>query len=117
MKLCGGDTYKNIWLKIKVPHPSYPSTRVSVQVPNLGIHLSPARYYRIMELLSMLYDTMENCGQSTVDNFQAQFAPWSSADIATDARILVWKVWAHVFNYKEDKLVGYIDDEREIVTI
>ncbi|KAG8658937.1 uncharacterized protein LOC110610326 isoform X2 [Manihot esculenta] len=77
--------------QIKVPHPSYPSTRVSVQVPNLGIHLSPARYYRIMELLSMLYDTMENCGQSTVDNFQAQFAPWSSADIATDARILVWK--------------------------
>ncbi|XP_048235070.1 uncharacterized protein LOC8261314 isoform X2 [Ricinus communis] len=77
--------------QIKVPHPSYPSTRISVQVPNLGIHFSPERYYRLMELLNMLNDTMENYGQSAVDNLQTQFAPWSSADIATEARILVWK--------------------------
>ncbi|XP_050216889.1 uncharacterized protein LOC126667840 isoform X2 [Mercurialis annua] len=77
--------------QIKVPHPRYPSTRMSIQIPNLGIHFSPARYCRFMELLNMLYDTMGNYGQSAVDNFQTQFAPWSSADIATEARILVWK--------------------------
>lgn len=79
-------------LKIKVPHPSYPSTCISIQVPNLGIHFSPARYRRLMELLNILYDTMEAHGQSTVDYFQPELAPWSPADLATDARILVWKV-------------------------
>ncbi|XP_065863891.1 uncharacterized protein [Euphorbia lathyris] len=77
--------------QIKVPHPSYPSTRISVQVPNLGIHLSPTRYSKLMELLNMLYETMDNCSQSAVDNFQTQFAPWSSAEMTTEARILVWK--------------------------
>ncbi|RVX21853.1 putative ribonuclease H protein [Vitis vinifera] len=77
--------------QIKVPHPSYPSTRVSVQVPNLGIHFSPARYYRLMELLDILYGTMEKSNKSTVENYQAGLAPWSLADLATDARILVWR--------------------------
>ncbi|XP_059444630.1 uncharacterized protein LOC132176414 [Corylus avellana] len=77
--------------QIKVPHPSYPSTCISIQVPNLGIHFSPARYGRLMELLNILYGTMETCGQPTVDNFQAELAPWSPTDLATDARILVWK--------------------------
>ena len=79
-------------LKIKVPHPSYPSTCISIQVPNLGIHFSPARYGRLMELLNILYGTMETCGQPTVENFQAELAPWSPTDLGTDARILVWKV-------------------------
>ncbi|XP_062178337.1 uncharacterized protein LOC133883124 isoform X2 [Alnus glutinosa] len=77
--------------QIKVRHPSYPSTCISIQVPNLGIHFSPARYGRLMELLNILYGTMETCGQPTVDNFQAELAPWSPTDLATDARILVWK--------------------------
>lgn len=77
--------------QIKVPHPSHPSTRVSVQVPNLGIHFSPARYFRLMELLNILIGTMETCGQTTLDKFQAELAPWNPADLATNARILVWK--------------------------
>lgn len=80
-------------MKIKVPHPSCPSTRISIQVPILGIHFSPARYCRLMGLLKILYGTMETGSHPTVDNFQAEFAPWSPADLATDARILVWKVY------------------------
>ncbi|KAF3970469.1 hypothetical protein CMV_005848 [Castanea mollissima] len=77
--------------QIKVPHPRYPSTCISIQVPNLGIHFSPARYSRLMELLNIVYGTVEARGQSTVDCFQAELAPWSPADIANDARILFWK--------------------------
>lgn len=77
--------------QIKVASPHCPSTRISVQVPNLGIHFSPARYFRLMELLNILYGTMENCGQSTVDNFQTVVAPWNPADLAVHARILVWR--------------------------
>uniref|UniRef100_A0A7N0UXF0 PH domain-containing protein n=1 Tax=Kalanchoe fedtschenkoi TaxID=63787 RepID=A0A7N0UXF0_KALFE len=76
--------------QIKAPHPIYPSTRVSVQVPNLGIHFSPARYYRIMELLNILYGTLDNV-QPSVDTFDSEMAPWHPADLATSARILVWK--------------------------
>ncbi|KAH1088253.1 hypothetical protein AAZX31_07G215500 [Glycine max] len=77
--------------QIKVPHPSYPSTLISIQVPNLGIHFSSERYFRIMELLSLLYETMENCSQPTTDNFQSKVVPWSPVDLATDGRILIWK--------------------------
>ncbi|XP_038885839.1 elongation factor 1-gamma-like [Benincasa hispida] len=34
-------------MAIKVPHPSYPSTRISIQVPNLGIHISLYVYYAL----------------------------------------------------------------------
>ncbi|KAK4265962.1 hypothetical protein QN277_026944 [Acacia crassicarpa] len=77
--------------QIKVPHPSYPSTRISVQVPNLGIHFSPERYFKIMELLNIFYGTIESCSQPTADNFQAKLSSWSPADLATDGRILVWR--------------------------
>ncbi|XP_044485071.1 uncharacterized protein LOC123210663 isoform X2 [Mangifera indica] len=76
--------------QIKVPHPSYPSTRVSVQVPNLGVHFSPERYLRLMELLNLLKGTMETYGQPCIDDFQANLAPWCPADLAVEARILVW---------------------------
>lgn len=79
-------------LKIKAPHPSYPSTRISVQVPNLGVHFSPSRYRRLMELLDILYGTMETCSQPAANDFQAKLTSWSSADLASDAKILVWKV-------------------------
>ncbi|KEH32375.1 calcium-dependent lipid-binding-like protein [Medicago truncatula] len=77
--------------QIKVPHPSYPSTLISIQVPNLGIHLSSERYFRIMELLNILYQTMEICSQPASDSFQSKLTPWGPADLATDGRILVWK--------------------------
>ncbi|KAF7837665.1 putative vacuolar protein sorting-associated protein [Senna tora] len=77
--------------QIRVPHPNYPSTRISVQVPNIGIHFSPERYTKIMDLLNIFYGTIETCSQPTADNFQAKIAPWGPSDLATDGRILVWK--------------------------
>ncbi|KAF9594340.1 hypothetical protein IFM89_030469 [Coptis chinensis] len=77
--------------KIKVPHPSYPSTRISIQVPNLGVHFSPARYSRLVELLNKFYRTVENGDVTASENFHSGLALWSPADLATEARILVWR--------------------------
>ncbi|XP_061360270.1 uncharacterized protein LOC133304277 isoform X2 [Gastrolobium bilobum] len=77
--------------QIKVPHPSYPSTLISIQVPNLGVHFSSERYFRIMELLNILYKTMETCSEPPADSLQSKLAPWSPSDLASDGRILVWK--------------------------
>lgn len=45
-----------------------------------------------MELLNILYGTMETYGQPTADSLQAELAPWNPADLAIDAKILVWGV-------------------------
>nr|GEV02157.1 vacuolar protein sorting-associated protein 62 [Tanacetum cinerariifolium] len=76
--------------QIKVPHPCHPSTRVSVQVPTLGIHLSPSRFSLLMELLKILSGTIES-GTKLVEDYQAEHAPWSSPDLATEVQILVWR--------------------------
>ncbi|GAB2216278.1 hypothetical protein Droror1_Dr00024048 [Drosera rotundifolia] len=77
--------------QIKVPHPSYPWMRISVQVPNLGIHVSPARYSRVVELLNFLYSTMQSTGAPLDEDDQSKLTPWSSADMDIEARVLVWK--------------------------
>ncbi|KAG8370579.1 hypothetical protein BUALT_Bualt14G0131800 [Buddleja alternifolia] len=77
--------------QIKAPHPNHPSTRVSVQIPSLGIHFSPARYLRLNELLNILNGAMLIAEQHTVENSQTGLVPWSPPDLATEARILVWK--------------------------
>ncbi|KAK1307202.1 hypothetical protein QJS10_CPA10g01570 [Acorus calamus] len=77
--------------QIKIPHPSYPSTRISVQVPNLGMHFSPARYGRLMDLLNILYGSKENSDQNSDGYLQTGLVPWYPADLASDARILVWR--------------------------
>ncbi|KAM3341348.1 putative protein isoform X1 [Capsicum galapagoense] len=77
--------------QIKVPHPGLPSMRVSVQVPNFGVHFSPARYRRLMELLDILYRTMPETEQPAIENLPPEYAPWYPPDLATEARILVWK--------------------------
>lgn len=41
-------------VQIRVPHPNYPSTRLAIKVPRLGIHFSPARYHRLMSVLSAI---------------------------------------------------------------
>ncbi|XP_052204938.1 uncharacterized protein LOC127809843 isoform X2 [Diospyros lotus] len=77
--------------QIKVPHPRYPSTRISVQVPSLGVHFSPARYCRLMELFNLLCGAAQSSAVSDFENVQAEFVPWYPPDLATEARILVWK--------------------------
>ncbi|PKA57778.1 hypothetical protein AXF42_Ash015155 [Apostasia shenzhenica] len=81
--------------QIKVPHPKYPSTRISVQVPNLGIHFSAERYSRILNLLDLFYGSCRSVGHDSSGVLQAGSVPWLPADFATDARILVWKGFGH----------------------
>lgn len=80
------------WWKIKVPHPGHPSMRVSVQVPNFGLHFSPVRYRRLMELLDILYRAMPDTEQPAIENLPPEYAPWYPPDLAIEARILVWRV-------------------------
>ncbi|KAG5388182.1 hypothetical protein IGI04_029723 [Brassica rapa subsp. trilocularis] len=77
--------------QIKVPHPSHPSTRISIQVPNIGVHFSPTRYMRIMQLSDILYGAMKTYSQTPLDDIPDGIQPWSPADLVSDARILVWK--------------------------
>ncbi|XP_010266663.1 PREDICTED: uncharacterized protein LOC104604129 isoform X2 [Nelumbo nucifera] len=77
--------------QIKVPHPRYPSTRVSIQVPNLGIHFSPARYCRVQQLLNLFRCSVDNTDQTMSETFQMGLAPWNPADLSTEAKILVWR--------------------------
>ncbi|KAM3227150.1 hypothetical protein ACQJBY_059203 [Aegilops geniculata] len=77
--------------QIKVPHPSYPSTRVSFQVPNLDIHFSPKRYCKIVELLGVVYQLKGNNNEESSSYENGNLAPWHPADLAGDARTLVWR--------------------------
>lgn len=76
--------------QIKLRHPNHPSTRISIQVPTLGIHFSPTRYYRLMELLNTFYGTMPTT-ESGSESSVAYFGPWNPPDLATEARVLVWR--------------------------
>ncbi|XP_057809782.1 uncharacterized protein LOC131024279 [Salvia miltiorrhiza] len=76
--------------QIKVPRPNHPSTRISVQIPSLGIHFSPNRYFRLNELLNLLNGAMHSDEQH-VEHLQTGLVPWNPPDLATEARILVWR--------------------------
>jgi vacuolar protein sorting-associated protein 13A/C len=80
-------------MKIKVPHPNYPSTRVSFQVPNLDIHFSPKRYCKIVELLGVLNDLKGSSNENSNEDKSGSLPPWYLADLAADARTLVWRVF------------------------
>jgi len=77
--------------QIKVPHPNYPSTRVAFQVPNLDIHFSPKRYCKIVELLGVLLHMKGNNNEYSNNHESGSLAPWYPADLAGDARTLVWR--------------------------
>ncbi|KAG9446693.1 hypothetical protein H6P81_012821 [Aristolochia fimbriata] len=77
--------------QIKIPHPRFPSTRVSVQVPSVGIHFSPQRYSRLMDLLNILYSTTEGVQDSSIEYLHTSVWSQHPADLATNARILVWR--------------------------
>lgn len=79
-------------LQIKVPHPYYPSTCISVQVPNLSVHFSPSRYRKLIELLNIFSGASEISGQPNDHSFPATLTSWDAIDLASNARILVWRV-------------------------
>ncbi|KAG0568137.1 hypothetical protein KC19_7G189300 [Ceratodon purpureus] len=73
--------------QIRVQHPNYPSTRLAIKVPRLGIHFSPARYHRLMSVLSAIggADNLPD-GSSEIEIA----VPWQRSDFSGDARILAW---------------------------
>lgn len=76
-------------VQIRVQHPSYPSTRLAIKIPSLGIHFSPARYHRLMSVLSALGGA-DNVAD---DSPEAEMAvPWQQSDYSGDSRLLVWGV-------------------------
>lgn len=83
----------NFFLKIKIAHPRYPSTRVSMQVPRLDIHFSPARYCRLIDLLDMFNGSWGSNDLITDGRSDSSSVPWYPADLLTNARVLVWRVW------------------------
>lgn len=54
---------------------------------------------RIMQLFDILYGAMKTYGQAPVDHIPDGIQPWSPADLASDARILVWKVCIMIYTY------------------
>lgn len=84
------DSVETILLvQIRVQHPKYPSTRLAIKVPSLGIHFSPARYHRLMSVLSAIG------GSDSVPADSPEIGmtvPWQRSDYSGDARLLVWGV-------------------------
>lgn len=84
-------------MQIRVHHPNYPSTRLAIKVPRLGIHFSPARYHRLMSVLSAIGGA-DNVPDDSPETEMA--VPWQRSDYSGDARLLVWGV--------SDNIIGKI---------
>ena len=83
MKKCEIYNLPAFWFQIYVPHPDYPATRLSVRLPSLGFHLSPARYHRLLQILKVFQD-------STSDEQGNLFRPWDPADFEGEVSVLVF---------------------------
>lgn len=59
-------------IQIRLENPSYPSTRLAIQLPSLGFHFSPARYHRLMRIAKLFQDEDNEDSDS--------FRPWNQAD-------------------------------------
>ncbi|XWS49634.1 hypothetical protein CRYUN_Cryun12cG0020000 [Craigia yunnanensis] len=58
--------------QIRLENPSYPSTRLLVQLPSLGFHFSPARYHRLMQVIKIF--------QEEDNDSPDLLRPWNHAD-------------------------------------
>lgn len=67
----------------RLEDPSYPSTRIAVQLPSLGFHFSPARYHRLMQVLKIFQGEDSDSSDS--------IRPWSQADLEGWLSLLVRK--------------------------
>ncbi|KAJ7011238.1 hypothetical protein NC653_001613 [Populus alba x Populus x berolinensis] len=69
--------------QIRLENPSYPSTRLSVRVPSLGFHFSPARYHRLMRVAKIFQEE----GSENSDLLR----PWNQSDFEGWLSLLIRK--------------------------
>lgn len=82
--LSNNSTVSSSFSQIRLQNPGFPSTRISVQLPSLGFHFSPARYHRLMQVAKIF----ERRERNDLDYFH----PWSQADFEGWLSLLSWKV-------------------------
>eukprot|EP00850_Spirogloea_muscicola_P005223 SM000023S07679 [mRNA] locus=s23:814661:836470:+ [translate_table: standard] len=79
--------------QILVEHASLPVTRVGMRVPQLGFHFSPARYRRLMAVVSALSSAAdpESSTSSSITEHPQQDVAWKQkADLSSDLSVLTW---------------------------
>ncbi|KAL4281357.1 hypothetical protein GQ457_03G021640 [Hibiscus cannabinus] len=79
--------------QIRLENPSYPTTGLAIQLPSLGLHFSPARYHRLMQVIK-IFQAEENDRSNLLHTWnQADFEGWLSALIRKGIgnREGVWK--------------------------
>ncbi|PTQ34792.1 hypothetical protein MARPO_0076s0036 [Marchantia polymorpha] len=76
--------------QIQVQHPSFPSTRLQIRVPHLGLHFSPGRYRRMLLLLKALGGADQAVEGSEGLAKTEVVTAWHSADFSGEARVLLW---------------------------
>ncbi|XP_043697676.1 uncharacterized protein LOC122648528 isoform X2 [Telopea speciosissima] len=69
--------------QIRSLNPSFPSTRLSVRLPSLGFHFSPARYHRLMQIVKVFQSEEKEKTDFLRRGNQSDFEGWLS--------LLVWK--------------------------
>ncbi|KAL3679175.1 hypothetical protein R1sor_022131 [Riccia sorocarpa] len=76
--------------QIQVHHPSFPSTRLQIKVPHLGLHFSPGRYRRMLLLLRALEGVDRGSEGAEGPTKPEAFTASHSSDFSGEARILLW---------------------------
>lgn len=71
--------------QIRAENPLFPSTRLSMRLPSLSFHFSPARYHRLMQVVKIFQ-------REDKDNIDVMH-PWDQADFEGWLSVLTWKVW------------------------
>lgn len=74
--------------QLAVTHPSYPVTRIAVWLPQIGFHMSPSRYHRLMSIVTAV--TTSTLAESQQED--EQHKPWQPADHWGPVWDLTWGV-------------------------
>ncbi|KAL2233062.1 UNVERIFIED_CONTAM: hypothetical protein Sindi_1486200, partial [Sesamum indicum] len=69
--------------QIRSPVASFPSTRVAMRLPSIGLHFSPSRYHRLMQVAKIF--------QGEDADHPDHVCPWDEADFAGWLYHLTWK--------------------------
>lgn len=74
----------NLAFQIRSQFASFPSTRLALRLPSVGVHFSPARYHRLMQVAKLFQGK---------EGYQADLVcPWDQADFEGWLYHLTWKV-------------------------